>query len=112
MCQALGIPVHIAHMVSLPDDDIGKFFTQVGYTGNIARLGLLTRPGLRREWNFFFDCIERAFTAKCSNFDAITQMTQQIGYSLIFGYHYDFGRNLLTVIGDRITYDKTKIYYS
>lgn len=60
--------------------------------------------------NFYFDYIGRAFTTKCSNFDLITQVIQHIGYSIIFGFHYDFGNNLLTAIGERIASHRTQVY--
>lgn len=39
-------------------------------------------------------------------------MSHQIGYSLIFDSHYDFGKVLLCVIGDRLTTDRDTIYYA
>lgn len=75
--------------------------TQIHYSDDMSRLRLLKRPKLWREWNFFSDCIGRAFITKCFNFDALTQTTQQIGYSLIVGYDYDFGRNIVKFIGER-----------
>lgn len=111
MCQALGIHVHTSYLVSITDGSIRTFIEKIGYNGVMTRLGLLTRPKLRREWNFYFNYIRRAFTIKCRNFNAITQTTQQIWYSLIFDYNYDFNHNLIHALGDRIKYYSTKVYF-
>lgn len=53
-----------------------------------------------------------AFTAKCTNFDAITQTTQKIEYSLIYGYNFNFGYTMLNFIDDRINPYRTEVYFS
>lgn len=71
-------------------------------------MGRLTRPHLRRELNFLFDCIGRAFTSKCTNIDTITQTIEHIGYSLIHGFKFNLSYILLNFIGDRIKVDRSK----
>ncbi|MGI4673487.1 hypothetical protein ACR2XN_28890, partial [Klebsiella pneumoniae] len=62
------------------------------YSGPLVKLGQVKRPHLRKEWSFFFDCITRAFGKKTTNWDAIPLDSLQIGYSLLYGSNFDFGR--------------------
>ena len=62
-----------------PDEEIKSFINSLGYNGDTSKLGKLVRAKLRKEWNFYFDCIAKCFTNKSSNFDALTQTAQQIG---------------------------------
>lgn len=39
-------------------------------------------------------------------------MTQQIGYSLLYDTHYDFGNVLLNFLGDRLSVDRRTVYYA
>lgn len=66
---------------------------------------------LWKEWNFFFDTIGKCFMNKCSNFNALTQTTQQIGYSLITNDNFDYGHLLGEYIGNRIYESMSIIYF-
>ena len=66
---------------------------------------------MRKEWNFFFDCIGKAFTNKCSNFDALTQLTQQIGYGLLNNAILDIPTHLLEFIRSRKAENPQVIYF-
>ena len=66
---------------------------------------------MRKEWNFFFDCIGKAFTNKCSNFDALTQMTQQIGYGLLHDSLYDIPSKILEFLRMRRIENAQVIYF-
>lgn len=46
------------------------------------------------------------------HFDALSIMSQQVGHSLIFDTHYDFGRISLCFIGDKLTVDRNIVYYA
>ena len=74
--KALKIPGDSGFVSSYPDNTIRSFIDSLGYNGDTSKLGKLVRAKLRKEWNFFFDCIGKCFTNKCSNFDALTQLTQ------------------------------------
>lgn len=89
--ETLHLPDVQAHVESYPDEVIRTFLMKIGYIGYLSRHGKLTRPNLHREWSFYFDYIGRAFTTKCTNFNAIIHTTQHVGYSLIHGYDYNFG---------------------
>lgn len=86
--------------------------TLIGYEGSLANLGQLKRPGLKKDRNLYFDCTTRAFSNKCTNFDALHIMSQQNGYSLIFYTHSDFGRILLCFISGELSVDIGTIYYA
>ena len=66
--------LHLPHVTSFapiyPDDEIKTFIESLGYNGETSKLGRLVRAKLRKEWNFYFDCIAKCFTNKSSNFDA------------------------------------------
>lgn len=80
--------------------------------GSMTRLGL-RMANLRRECNVFFDCIRRTLIAsKCTNFDVITQISQQIEYSLIIGTNFDIGHNIVNPIGERINSYANNIYFT
>lgn len=78
----------------------------------MLRLGKIIWLKFRMELNFYFDYIIRAFTSKCTNFDVINQISEQVGYSLICSTSFDFGRHILHAIGERINVDREKIYFS
>uniref|UniRef100_A0A165A9X8 Uncharacterized protein n=1 Tax=Daucus carota subsp. sativus TaxID=79200 RepID=A0A165A9X8_DAUCS len=84
----------------------------LGYYESLDKLGQLKRPGLRKEWSFFFDCITRAFQKKSTNWDAIPMDMLQIGYSLIYSTAFDFGRLVLRNIGERMHENRQVIYFS
>ena len=76
IAKALKLGTNISFVESYADDDVREWLRNLGYDGDLKRLGKLLRARMRKEWNFFFDCIGKAFTNKCSNFDALTQLTQ------------------------------------
>ncbi|XP_063941254.1 KNR4/SMI1 homolog [Daucus carota subsp. sativus] len=61
------------------DTNLRSMMNALGYSESLEKLGQLKRPGLRREWSFFFDCITRAFQKKSTNWDAIPMDMLQIG---------------------------------
>lgn len=67
--------------------------------------------GLRREWNFFFDSIIKAFNNKSSNFDSLPVMSQQFGYSLLFTIIIMICRVIMCFIRDRLRTDPNTVYY-
>ncbi|KAL8134092.1 hypothetical protein AgCh_009240 [Apium graveolens] len=72
------LPTHTSYSSLTGDIEMRRFFTEIGYETYLKNLGQLNRNGLRKECNFFFDCITKAFNNKSSNFDALPIMTQQI----------------------------------
>ena len=70
------------------------------------------RAKLRKEWNFYFDCIAKCFTNKSSNFDALTQTTQQIGLFLFRNTEFDFAIIILEYLSMRINDKRQVIYFS
>ncbi|MGI4673472.1 hypothetical protein ACR2XN_28815, partial [Klebsiella pneumoniae] len=74
--------------------------------------GQVKRPYLRKEWSFFFDCITRAFGKKITNWDAIPLDSLQIGYSLLYGSNFDFGRLILMNIGEKLTESSVTVYFA
>ena len=93
-----------------PDDEVKSFIESLGYIGDTSKLGKLVRAKLRKEWNFYFDCITKCFTNKSSNFDALTQTAQQIGFCLFQNTNFDFASMILEYICMRIN-DKRKVIY-
>ena len=67
---ALQLPTHTSYTSLIGDTEMRRFFTEIGYDKDLKNLGQLKRNGLRKEWNFLFDCITKAFNNKSSNFDA------------------------------------------
>ena len=110
--KALQLPEVSSYDLSYPDDLIREFIGSLGYNGDRSKLGKLVRAKLRKEWNFFFDCIGKCFTNKCSNYDALTQTTQQIGYSIVHNLNFDIASKLLEYIGIRITENTKTVYFN
>ena len=110
--QALQLPEITSYAPSYPDDEIKIFIESLGYNGDTSKLGKLVRAKLRKEWNFYFDCITKCFTNKSSNFDALTQTAQQIGYCLFKNTDFDFASLILEYISMRITDKRQVIYFS
>ena len=80
-----------------------KFLSKsLGYNGDTSNLGKLVRAKLRKEWNFYFDCITKCFTNKSSNFDALTQTAQQIRFCLFQNTDFDFASIIIEYISMRI----------
>ena len=98
-------------MTSFSEVAMREFLTQCEYSGDMSRMGILSRTKLCKEWNFFFDCIDRCFTNKCSNYDALNQFVQHIGYSLIHNVNFDIASNILEYLGLRII-DGHTVYFS
>ena len=110
--QALKLPEVTSYAPSYPDDEIKNFIESLGYNGDTSKLGKLVRAKLRKEWNFYFDCITKCFTNKSSNFDALTQTAQQIGYCLFNNTDFDFASLILEYISMRINDKRQVIYFS
>ena len=89
--QAFNMPENAAYITN-GDTNLRGMMNALGYSESLDKLGQLKRPGLRREWSFFFDCITRAFQKKSTNWDAIPMDMLQIGYSLIYSTNFDYGR--------------------
>ena len=110
--EALHLP-HVSSFAPLtPDDEIKIFIESLGYNGDTSKLGKLVRAKLRKEWNFYFDCITKCFTNKSSNFDALTQTAQQIGFCLFQNTDFDFASMIIEYISMRITDKRQVIYFS
>ena len=110
--QALKLPEVTSYAPSYPDDEIKNFIESLGYNGDTSKLGKLVRAKLRKEWNFYFDCITKCFTNKSSNFDALTQTAQQIGYCLFNNTDFDYASLILEYISMRLNDKRQVIYFS
>ena len=108
--KALRLPEGQSANVSYSENEMKVFLTQLGYTGDMHRMGCLVRTKLWKEWNFYFDCIGRCFTNKCSNFDALNHLVQHIGYSLIPNAKFDISSNILEYLGLRISEGKNDYF--
>ncbi|KAL1826547.1 hypothetical protein ACET3Z_004959 [Daucus carota] len=108
---ALNLPEHAAYITN-GDANLRTMMIDLGYYDSLDKLGQLKRPGLRKEWSFFFDCITRAFQKKSTNWDAIPMDMLQIGYSLIYSTNFDFGRLVIRNIGERMHENRQIIYFS
>ena len=93
--KALRLPEETSFAPLYPDEEIKSFINSLGYNGDTSKLGKLVRAKLRKEWNFYFDCITKLFTNKSSNFDALTQTAQQIGYCLLNNTDFDYASLIL-----------------
>ena len=109
--KALQLPEDQSAAVSYSETEMREFLTQIGYTGDMRRMGRLVRTKLRKEWNFYFDCIGRCFTNKCSNFDALNHLVQHIGYSLLHNTNFDIASIILEYLGHRISEGKN-VYFA
>ena len=110
--QALRLPEVTSHAPLYPDEEIKSFIHSLGYNGDTSKLGKLVRAKLRKEWNFYFDCIAKCFTNKSSNFDALTQTAQQIGYCLLNNTDFDYASLILEYISMRLNDKRQVIYFS
>jgi hypothetical protein len=109
--EALGFDTHTSYSV-MGDVQLRDMLQSIGYSGSLAKLGQVKRPLLRKEWSFFFDCITRAFGKKVTNWDAIPIDSLQIGYSLLYGSNYDFGKLVLMNIGERVSESRVTVYFA
>ena len=110
--EALHLPKVSSFAPLSPDDEIKNFIESLGYNGDTSKLGKLVRAKLRKEWNFYFDCIAKCFTNKSSNFDSLTQTTQQIGFCLFQNTDFDFASMIIEYISMRINDKRQVIYFS
>ncbi|KAK1401154.1 hypothetical protein POM88_000759 [Heracleum sosnowskyi] len=109
--DALGLEDFNA-FTTVGDFELVRMMREIGYSGPLTKIGQLKRPFLRKEWSFFFDCITRAFGKKCTNWDAIPTDSLQIGYSLLYGSHFDVARLVLTNIGEKMLENRNVVYFS
>ena len=100
--KALKLPEGLSTNILYTENEMKGFLVQIGYIGDMRRMGRLVRTKLRKEWNFFFDYIGRCFTNKCSNYDALNHLVQNIGYSLIHNANFDIASNIHEYIGLRL----------
>ncbi|KAK1394458.1 hypothetical protein POM88_013514 [Heracleum sosnowskyi] len=110
--DALGLEDFNSFTISVGDPELVRMMREIGYSGSLAKIGQLKRPLLRKEWSFFFDCITRAFGKKCTNWDAIPTDSLQIGYSLLYGGHFDVARLVLHNIGEKMLENRNVVYFS
>ena len=110
--QALRLPEVTSYAPLYPDETIKSFIHSLGYNGDTSKLGKLVRAKLRKEWNFYFDCIAKCFTNKSSNFDALTQTAQQIGYCLYKNTDFDYASLIFEYISMRLNDKRQVIYFS
>ena len=109
--KALKLPEGLSTNILYTKNEMKGFLVQIGYTGDMRRMGRLVRTKLRKEWNFFFDCIGRCFTNKCSNYDALNHLVQNIGYSLIHNANFDIASNIHEYLGLRLAEGKN-VYFA
>ncbi|KAK1379200.1 hypothetical protein POM88_025944 [Heracleum sosnowskyi] len=109
---AMGFPEFSSYTIGMGDEDLIRMMRAIGYSGPLSKIGQLKRPFLRKEWSFFFDCITRTFSKKCTNWDAIPTDSLQIGYSLLFDNHFDFARLVLNNLGEKMTENRGVVYFS
>ncbi|KAL1818288.1 hypothetical protein ACET3Z_013157 [Daucus carota] len=109
--KALNLPEH-SNYITNGDANLRVMMTDLGYYDSLDKLGQLKRPGLRKEWSFFFDCITRAFQKKSTNWDAIPMDMLQNGYSLIYSTNFDYGRLVIRNIGERMNENRQVVYFS
>ncbi|KAK1360617.1 hypothetical protein POM88_045091 [Heracleum sosnowskyi] len=109
---AMGFGEHTAYTIVVGDAELLRMMREIGYGGSLDKIGQLKRPFLRKEWSFFFDCITRTFGKKCTNWDAIPTDSLQIGYSLLYGNNFDFGRLVLSNVGEKMTENRGVVYFA
>ncbi|KAL8116656.1 hypothetical protein AgCh_022995 [Apium graveolens] len=97
---------------TVEDPVLQQLMASLGYEKSLGKLGQLKRANIKKEWSYFFDCITKAFANKCSNFDAIPIMSQQIGCALIHQTHFDFSSVVLGFIGDRMIENRNVVYFA
>lgn len=113
MCHELDIPVSITYTVSILDEDIKTFMTQIGYSEDMGTSIIDKHKTKTNEGEIStLIALEGVSQRNAPIFDSITQTTQQTGYSLIFRHHYYFGRTFIHAISYRIKSDSTKVYFS
>ena len=110
--KALRLPEVNSYAPVYPDEEIRTFIKTLGYNGDTSKLGKLVRAKLKKEWNFYFDCIAKCFTNKSSNFDALTQTAQQIGYCLYKHTDFDYASLIFEYISMRLNDKRQVIYFS
>ncbi|KAK1352446.1 hypothetical protein POM88_053385 [Heracleum sosnowskyi] len=109
---AMGFPEFSSYTIGMGDEDLIRMMREIGYSGPLSKIGQLKRPFLRKEWSFFFDCITRTFSKKCTNWDDIPTDSLQIGYSLLFDNHFDFARLVLNNLGEKMRENRGVVYFS
>ena len=102
MEKALHLPKHgKITPTKLTNYEILDFLKTLGYASDDTKIRSFQRSLVKKEWNFFFDCISRCFLNKVSNFDALPKGSLQIGYSLIHNTLFDYGTFLLELLAVR-----------
>ena len=109
--KALKLHEGLSTNILYTENEMKGFLVQIGYNGDIQRMGRLVMTKLRKEWNFFFDCICRCFTNKCANYDSLNHLVQNIGYSLIHNAKFDIASNIYEYLGLRLGEGKN-VYFA
>ena len=109
--KTLHLPENFQFSSAVEEPLLQQMMANLGYEQSLAKLGQHKRPYIRKEWSFFFDCITKTFANKCSNFDVIHILTQQIGYALLNQSHFDYAKTVLCFIEDRMKEDKNVVYF-
>ena len=81
---------------------------EINYVEPEANLGKIVRKNLRTEWSYFFDCLIKIFTEKIRNFDAITQVVQEIAYGVLYDHFHNLGETILGEIGFKLRNRKSR----
>ncbi|KAL8136224.1 hypothetical protein AgCh_010717 [Apium graveolens] len=103
LIQALRLPACDGAPDNYATEQLFDMLRTLNYKGDFTIIGKLTRTKLKREWNFFFDCISRCFLNKTTNFDALSSTSLKIGYSLLYSGNFDYGNTILQFIIARRT---------
>ena len=90
------------HTTSPNETEIRTMLGEINYAEPEANLGKIVRKNLRKEWSYFFDCLIKVFTGKISNFDAITQVVQEIAYGFLYDHFHNLGEIILGEIGFKL----------
>ena len=57
--KALKLPEVSSYTDSFSESDMYSFISELGYNGDMTRMGQLFQIKMCKEWNFYFDCIGR-----------------------------------------------------
>lgn len=86
---ALKLPTYEGPPDNLINETIFKFIRKFNYNGETNKIRGLFETNLKKEWNFFFDCISRCFMKKITNFDVLPFASLKIRHDLIYSGNFD-----------------------
>ena len=101
LSTCLNLPTD-THTASPTENEIRTMLREINYVEPEANLGKIVRKNLRKEWSYFFDCLIKVFTGKIINFDAITQVVQEIAYGVLYDHFHNLGEIILGEIGFKL----------